>query len=450
MFVKDKQFYRTYLRLTLIIAAQNVISQGVNLTDNLMLGIYSENTLAGATIANQILFLLTMVVFGGGDAIVAISSQYWGRRELMPIKKVINAALTLTVSLALISNLVVFFWPAQVLSIFTDKPETIAAGVDYLRISGFAYTFFSVTYILLYAFRSVEIVNISILISGVSFVSNLILNWLLIFGNLGFPKMGASGAALATVISRVIEFSIVLVYLFVFDKHLKCKPAEILKGDKQSFRHFVRVGAPMFMAGFFWALGQWAQTAILGRMDTAVVAANSIAAALMQVLSVVVFGSSSATAVIVGKTIGERKIREVKEYAVTFQIMYIILGVATGLLIFALRDVMLSFYNVSDAARGLAREFLGALAVITVGIAYHMSCMVGIVRGGGDAGFVLITDMIFVWLVVIPLSYAAAFIFHMPPVVVFCFLKCDQVLKSFVACFKVNRFTWIRVLTQGE
>ncbi|GHU53924.1 MATE family efflux transporter [Clostridia bacterium] len=451
LFVREKQFYKSYFGLTLVIAAQNLISQGVALTDNIVLGTYNENALSGATIANQVLFLLTMVVFGGGDAIVAICSQYWGKKQIDPIKHIINAALIVSVALGVVTTVVSFAFPTQVLSIFTNKQEVIETGALYLRTVSISYVFFAVTYTLLAAFRSVETIRIGIILTSVSFVLNLILNYALVFGNFGFPEMGVRGAAIATDAARIVEFIIVVTYLFKVDKKLVSKFDEIARPDKELFFHYLKVGYPMLLAGLFWAIGTWAQTAILGRLeDAAVISANAIAVIIMQITSVVVYASSNATAVIVGKTIGESRIKAVKAYAKTFQIIYLILGVITCIVMLLLRDWVLGFYNISNEAREYARQFITALAYISIGIAYHMSAMVGIVRGGGDPKFVLYTDTIFVWLVVIPSSYIAAFVLHMPPIVVFCCLKCDQVLKCFVAFVKVNRYTWIRVMTHGD
>ena len=186
------------------------------------------------------------------------------------------------------------------------------------------------------------------------------------------------------------------------------------------------------------------QTAILGHLGSEAIAANSIATTVFQILSVIVYGSASATSVLIGKTIGEGRMDMIRQYAKTLQVLYILLGLATGVLLYCSKDAILAFYAVSPGAKELALQFITVLSVTVCGTAYQMPALTGIVRSGGDTKFVLYNDTIFMWMIVLPSSALAAFVFDFSPTAVFICLKSDQILKCFVAVVKVNRYRWIK------
>ena len=160
------------------------------------------------------------------------------------------------------------------------------------------------------------------------------------------------------------------------------------------------------------------------------------------------YGSANASGVIIGKTVGEGDIPRVKAYSKTLQIIYLIIGVATGAVLFSSQNFIISLYSITPETDTLARQFIGILSITVIGTSYQVACLTGIVTGGGDTRFVLINDLIHQWLIVIPASFLSAFVFHAPIWVTFLCLKSDQILKCFVAVVKVNRYRWIRVLTR--
>ena len=445
---KDRSFYRWFFRLTLTIALQNLVVFSVNLADNIMLGAYQETSLSGVALVNQIQFLLQMLNMGVGEGIVVLSSHYWGKRDVTSIKRILSGGLRVGLVIAALLWAVVFFFPHEVLSLFTPDQAVIEEGVRYLRIICFSYFFFSYTNILLCAFRSVETVRVGIIVSLSTLCINVCLNSLLIFGNLGAPRLGAAGAAVATLTARVVESVIVTVYLFRVDRKLQFRPTDFLKFDALLFCDAVRTGAPVLASNAIWGLAMGIQTAILGHLGAQAIAANSIATTVFQIITVISYGASSATAVLTGKTIGEGHMDKLRHYSKVLQVLYLIIGLCTGLLLFLLKDVIIQFYSISGETKELAIQFMLVLSVTVIGTSYQVAALTGLVRGGGDTKFVLFNDSIFMWLIVIPSAALAAFVFNAPPVVVFGCLKCDQILKCAVAFVKVNYGKWIRRLTQ--
>ena len=448
LFVKDKAFYRSFFSMAAVIAMQNLITYAVNLADNVMIGSYSQDALSGVAIVNQIQFLLQMIVMGIGSGITVLGAQYWGKKLSDPIRRITSIGMVLSLIASAAMMGVVYFFPSQTLSVLTDEQAVIAEGVKYIRIICFSYVLFGITQIFLAALRSVETVRIGFAVTSIALVFNVVLNYGLIYGRLGLPEMGVEGAALATLIARAVEFLIVTAYALLLDKKIRWKIRDMLHLDKQLFRDYIRVGLPLILSNSIWGLAMSAQTAILGRLGSDTIAANSIATTIFQVVSVVAYGSANASGVVIGKTVGSGDIGLVKAYGTTLQIIYLMIGVISGTVLWSCRNFIISLYSITPETEVLARQFIGILSITIIGTSYQVACLTGIVTGGGDTKFVLINDLIHQWLIVIPAAFLSAFVFHAPIWVTFLCLKSDQILKCFVAVVKVNRYRFIRVLTR--
>ncbi|WP_028551637.1 MATE family efflux transporter [Paenibacillus sp. UNC451MF] len=444
IFVRETSFYKTFFTLTLIIGLQNIITFGVNLSDNFMIGGYSESALSGVAVANQIQFVLHMLVMGVGEGLVIMASRYWGANDIESIKKITSIGMRLSILVGLSMWAVVFFFPHSLLSLFTNDQNVISEGTKFVQIICFSYIFFSITSILLATLRGVETVKIGFILSSTTLIINVCLNYLFIYGHFGFPSLGVRGAAIATLSARIIELIIVLIFVKRFDRKIHLKLRDFFKIEMGLFKHYVNLGSPILMSNFIWGIAMATQTSILGHMGAAAIAANSIATTIFQIVSVVVFASASATTIVIGKTIGEGHMDKIKSYAKTLQVLYLIIGLFTGTLLFITKDHVLDFYSISAEARALALQFMTVLSITVCGTAYQMPSLTGIVRSGGDTKFVLYNDTIFMWLIVLPASALCAFVFDFSPLIIFICLKSDQILKCFVAIIKVNRFKWIR------
>lgn len=453
--VERKDFRKRFWRMLVVIALQNAIAFGVNLLDNIMIGGYTERALQGVALVNQIQFLLQMLIGGASDGTIVLASRFWGEKNIEGIKKTAKVALRVAMLLAGVMFVFVFFFPSAALGILTNKPHVIAEGTKYMQIVCFSYFFFAATQVLLGMLRSVETTWIGFVNSLSALFINGVLNYILIYGKWGAPELGAAGAAIATLVSRVVEFIIVLVYLAFFDKKLHVKAGELLSWhmDKEIFRKFMKAGLPVILSGGSWGIAQGMQTAILGRLTDSVISANSIATTVFSIMTVLLYGSASTTSVLIGKTIGQWNeagrdnaslLCEIKARSRWLQRTFLCLGVATGAALFVMKDIIIGAYNIQPETRALALQFMTVLSITAVGTSYQMPCLSGIVRGGGDTKFILYNDLIFMWGIVLPSAFLAAFVFDLPPVVIFFCLKSDQILKCFVAIVKVNRYKWLK------
>ncbi len=450
-------FYKSFFLMLISIALQNVLVYSVNLADNIMLGRFNENAMSGVGLVNQIQFLLQMLVTGTGEGLTVIASRHWGEGDRDSIKRVTSVGMRFALIFSGVIFVAAFFFPEAVLGILTDKREFIVEGAKYLRIIAFTYPIFAVSNILIASLRSVETTKIGLWISVVTLVSNISLNYLLIFGKCGCPAMGVRGAAVATLISRVIELIIITLYTLFIDKKIQMKIYDFFTPVGEMLRRFAKTGLPCIFSSGSWGIAMGLQTAILGRLDEAVVPANSIATTVFSIMTVFIYGSANAAAIALGKMLGENRARiadgvmtseenlaQIKSRTRVLQIIFLILGVIASVALFAVKDLIIGFYDISPETAKLTNSFMCVLCVTLLGTAYEMPCLTGIIRAGGDTSFVFYNDLIFMWCIVLPSSFVSAFVLKLSPVIVFACLKSDQVLKCAVAAFKVNRYRWIR------
>ena len=448
MIIRQKSFYAGFFKLLAVIALQNVIVLSVNLADNIMIGGYSESALAGVAAVNQVQFVYHQLVLAIGDALVALASQYWGQNRTEPIIRVASAAFLLSVAIGILLFVVCALFPQKIMSLFTPYPAIIEQGVAYLEIIKYSYLTFAFTAAMLAMMRSVEVVKIAFYISLSTLVINCGINYLLIGGNMGAPEMGVRGAAIGTLVARIVEFIIALCYILFIDKKIRFGFCDFFRLKRSYFADYIKNCIPFLITGVIFGVSTALQTVILGHMSENAIAANSASNAIYQVLKVVIISSASAAAVHIGKAVGEGNMPKIRNLAHTFQVLFVCFGILVSISLFAVRLPILSLYDLSPETRALAESFVLVLCITCIGTSYQMPVSCGIVRGGGDSKFVMINDLISLWGIVLPLLFLGAFVWHWHPVAVVACLNSDQVFKCIAASVKVNRYRWIKKLTR--
>lgn len=450
--IKSKAFYKNVIAITIPIAIQNLISLMTSLMDTVMLG-RADNTgvfLSGSSLANQPFFILSLVTFGLSGAATVLASQYWGKRDTQSIRTIFSIILKIALMFAIAAASLVLLFPETIMKLYSNNPEIIAAGTDYLKIIGWAYILFGLSGTMICMIRSVELVKISVVVNLSSFVTNVFLNWVLIFGNLGAPAMGIRGAAIATLTARTLEFIITFTYIFFIDKRLRFKPKDLFLFNKTFARDLLKYGAPVFINETIWSLGVSIQAAILGHINYASgdpVAANSIASMTQQLSTVVIFGIANAAAVIIGKSVGEKNFKRTYEEAITLKILAYIVGAIACALILILKNFIINFYTVSAETKALANQLMIAVAFIAFFVSISSITIVGILRGGGDTRFCLVTEMITLWAVALPLALTGMLL-KLPVAAVLLLMKIDEPLKSIICVIRINKNKWIKSLTR--
>lgn len=430
-----------------MLVLQNVVTLSVNLADNIMLGAFSETALSGVTTVNQVQFVFQQLLMALGDGLVIFGSQYWGKKETKPVRKISAWAMCTGIFIALILFILASFFPRQLLGLFTTDQTIIEAGLSYLAIIRFTYFFFAVTQILLATLRCVEIAGIAFGLSVMTLIINCSINWILIYGHFGAPRMGAAGAAVGTLTARIAEICVLITYISKKQSWIGIRIQDYLQADWKFGRKYYKVVCPLLVIQGLWGVNTALQTAILGHMTAAAIAANSAASNRFLMVKSAAVGAASAASVTMGKTIGSGDLKLAKLYSKKLQKLFVVMGIICGVLLFFIRIPVLSLYQLSPETREMANTFLMILSVVMVGMSYQMPTNGGIIRGSGSIAYSMKVDLISTWAIVIPLSMFMAFVVKASPAIVVCCLNADQIFKCVPAFLKCNYGHWIKTMT---
>jgi len=441
---ETNEMYKNFFRLAAIIVFQNMITFSVNVADNIMLGSYNQIALSAAASVNQIQFLFQQISFGLGEGLVTLAAQYWGKKEVKPIYQLTKIALIIGLSAGILLTALTSLFPIAVLKIFTTDPEIINSGTQYLAIMRLTYIPFIITNILLAALRSMEKVKIGFYISCVSLIVNITMNYIFIFGKLGAPALGVTGAAIGTLTARIIELLLVIIYI-------KSRFPDLFRLLTYKIKNsllvtYIKSSAPIVLTQALFGLSVSLQTAILGHLSSDAIAANSAATTIFQYLKLIAIGSSSATVVTIGKTVGSGKVERINQYKRSLQWIYLLIGLTICLLLNLIKAPLIGLYSLTPAAEELTYQIITLLSITAIGTAYQMPVNTGIIRGSGDTSFALKLDLISIWVIMYPISLLAAFVWKLPVIAVVGCLNSDQVFKCLPAFIKVNKFLRIHTL----
>lgn len=444
--MKSDHFYRRFFAMLFPLMFQNIITISVNLADNMMLGAYSEAALSGVAAVNQVQFVFQQILMALGDGVVMFASQYWGKRELAPIRRVASAGIVTAESVAVVLFCIVSLAPGWVMRLFTTDAAIQTQGMAYLSIIRFSYVFFAVTLLVLALLRSVEIVKIAFRLSVMTLFVNCGIDYILIYGRFGAPEMGVSGAAIGTLVARILECTVACIYV-CRQKVLPLHLVELVQPKWSLMKRYLQKTAPMVLLQGAWGFNVALQTMILGHMTPAAIAANSAASTLFLMSKSAAVGASGTASAIIGKTIGTGDLELVKTYARKMQRLFILIGLVAATFLFFVRIPVLRVYRLSAEAQELANAFLIILCVVCATMSYQMPTNSGILKGAGDVGFVVKMDFISIWCIVIPVSLFMAFVVQASPIIVVCCLNADQVFKCIPAYIHSHYGDWIKKLT---
>lgn len=441
-------FLKTMFALTIPMAVQNLINVGVVSTDVIMLGKLNEISLSAASLASQIQFILTLLLFGVGSGATVLTAQYWGKKYLKSIEKIMGISIKLSFLLSFLFFILAFFFPRYAMKIFTNDRIVIEEGIKYLRIVSFSYLTSSISIVYLVMMRSVEKVLISTIIYAISLVVNFIINYLLIFGNFGFPKLGIQGAAIGTLIAKIIELLIVLYYNFKKNDLVKLKLKYILNEDLFLKKDFFKFATPTILNEVLWSAGVAASVAILGRMGTAIVAANSITGVVRQLAMVVGFGLANTTAIMVGKEIGSHNYKTAEVYARNLLYTTFIFSLIGSILVFSISPFIMRNYAMTDEIREYLSFSLKILLYYIIFQGINVTLIVGVFRAGGDTKYALYLDAVSLWGWSIIISAIAAFYLKLPPKFVYFLIMSDEIVKLPFGLWRYRTKKWLNNVTR--
>ncbi len=425
---KERQAYAYIIRLTLPIVIQNLFSAAVSSVDVLMLNSVGQASISAVSLATQYSNILVNVFIGVSSGIAMLGSQYWGKGDLPTIERVQGIALRFAILFTLLFGIPSIFVPEVMMKIYTNDPELIAIGSSYLRIVGFSHIFWGLAETYFATLRSIERVKICTYISVATLLLNIGLNAVFIYGLFGAPKLGATGVALATAISRIAQFVACMVVSRT-SKDIKLNFTSMFANSRLLMKDFIRLSIPALANNVIWSIGFSMYSVIMGYIGSDVVAANSIVSVVKSFGTVFCYAVAGSAGIYVGKDIGANKMEQAAEDAKRSMVLTIITGVMGGVVILAITPLAMNVASLSTTAMGYMKIMLIINSVYIMGIAVNSTLIIGVFRAGGDSKFGLICDTIDMWAYAVPLGFIAAFVLKLPPMVVYFLLCTDEFVK---------------------
>ena len=453
IFKREPGFYKKLLALALPMMVQNLITNSLGLVDTFMVGTLGEGPLAGVTLANIPIFVVQLMMFGAQSGSSVLISQYRGKGDYRSINRVMGIGMYVVGAISLVFALITTFLPEPFLSLFGNDPEVVATAARYARIVGWSYFFDSFVQIYIGAHRSMGDPKRGMYILVVSMVVNTFLNWVFIFGNLGAPRMEVEGAALATLIARVISFGIMVMWA-LRDKNFRIDPQALLRPGKAMCSRFVRVAFPVMCNETLWSLGTSMFATIMGHMEGSkeILAAYAIAGNITNLFTVGVFAIAGTAAILVGQEIGAGNTDRVKSLGGLLDALAFLFGLVIGLVSLAVLHLLVKpfLYPLFDLSAQAGTICTTMLTVVFLSMALRSFCttnIVGVLRGGGDVRMATLVDILPLWLVSIPLAFLFGLVLEWGILWVYLSMVVEHIIKCILGHLRYRTGKWVRDVT---
>jgi putative MATE family efflux protein len=431
------------------IIAQNFISSSLNIIDVGMLGQLGDVVVASVGQANQIFFLLTLMLFGTYSGMGVFTSQLWGKRDITNIRKVLGIGLSIGLAGSFLFTIIALVFPTQVLRFYSPDPAVIATGASYLRIVGWGYMMMAVTFAYSSVLRSTGYVRVPMVVSISALSLKTLLNYGLILGHFGLPALGVEGAAISTLVARLVECSAMLVIVYIRKLPPAAKIKELLGFNRTFLRMVLKTSLPVLVNETLWSLGITVYNMVYGHIGTDAFAAVSIAATIENLAFVIFLGISDATGIMIGNRIGANDEHLAFGYAKKTMIIGTTGAVLVGLIILAGSDFILSFYKISASSLADAHNILRIIGLAMWVRVSNMIMIVGVLRAGGDTRFSMFLDAGTVWLVGVPIALIGGLVLRQPVYVVYLMIMSEEAVKYGIAMWRVLSRRWIHNLVRA-
>ncbi len=444
-----KGFYRELFVLVIPIVVQNLIASSVTVADTLMLGNVDQTSLSASGLAGQLMFLINVMFFGLNSAITILASQYWGKKDVKVISKILGMGLIIAMAVTVTFSALAFFVPERVMWVWTDDPELIKAGAVYLRYVAPSYIFLGIFQPYISILKSCERVVFSTVISTIALLVNVVMNFFLIFGYGPFPELGISGAAIATSLSCG-SGALLCIIDFLRQKVIPKDLRLMFAIPYALVSDFFRYSLPAFVNDVMWGLAFTVNSIIMGHLGSDIVAANAVVSSIRDLVTVVGFGIASAASIMLGKQIGENRLDRAKEDASSIVRVAIFSGIISGFVLLCMSPFVPGLVDITEVAVGYLRVML------LINIAYQMGQIINTVliasifRCGGNSKFGMFLDIITMWFFAVPLGLISAFVLKLPPLIVYILMCTDEFAKMPFAVKHYLKGGWVKNITRDK
>lgn len=443
----DREFLKKAVKIACPVALQGMLNTIINLVDTLMIGTLGATAIAAVGLANKVFFVFSLLIFGIASGSGIMAAQYWGTKDVQNIRKVLGLSIALAMGGAACFVLPAILFPQGVMSIFTTSQGSIELGAKYLRIAALTYPFIALTNVFVAMLRSVNQVKAPVLTSCIAIGINIILNYILIFGSFGAPRLGVVGAALATLTARMIEAGLVLGYVYVGRSPVAGGLRELFGWSRSFMRRLFWISFPVILNEFMWGLGTTLYSLAYGRMGDEAVAAITIATPIQDIVVVLFQGLSAATAVILGNELGAGKLKRAERYAVNFFTLQFLVTLAAAGVVLLIRQPIISLYRIPESVAQDASRCILVFAAFMVPKMFNYVNVVGVLRSGGDTKMCLFLDTSGVWFIGVPLAFLGALVWKLPIYWVYALVLSEEIYKAILGFWRYRQKKWLRNLT---
>jgi putative MATE family efflux protein len=442
--IKELSFYKIVAAIAIPITLQSLITIGINMTDTMMVGTLGELPLSGASLANQFFMIFQICCMGIGMGASVLTSRFWGMKHLTALRKSMTIMFRICLGFVLIFSLLTYFIPEGIIGIYTSDAEIIHQGTLFLKWTVPCYLLLGFSLTSTIILRSVGQVRIPLISSIFAFGLNILFNYIFIFGNFGAPSLGIEGSAISTLIARSFEFTFICGYLFLFDKRIGYRLYHLFMKCRDLLKEYLVVAIPVLISDALLAFGNNAVAMVIGRLGASFVSANAITLVLQQLSTVFIQGIANASAIITGHTLGQGDEEKAQLQGVTFLFLGLVIGILGAIIIWLSSQPMIGFYHLTEETQAITNQLMLAIGFIVIFQSANSILTKGVLRGGGDTRFLMVADIIFLWVASVPLGALAAFVFHLPAFWIYTFLKMDQVIKALWCTYRLRSRKWIK------
>jgi putative MATE family efflux protein len=445
-----KGFYYKLMIIALPIAFQNLITSLLNTIDTFMISSLGKTSISGVNQANKLFFLFCLLLFGTSSGSSVFASQYWGKRDVVNIRKVLGICLTIGLVGAVFFSLAAIIFPVQVMRIFTTDKEVIIEGSKYLKIVGISYIFTAITFSYVFILRSTQQVLLPMLISSISICINTFFNWTLIYGNLGMPELGVEGAAIATAGARIFECIALLIIVYWKQLPAAGKLTELFNYNKDYLKNYFDTVLPVITNEVMWALGVMIYSLVYGRMGQEVMSTMAITQTIEQLAFVLFFGLSHASAIMLGNELGGGEEEKAIKYAGKFIKLFLVLSIISSIIVIAFSGVIVDIFNIDYEIKQNIKRCLFVFSLYIPFKSTSLVMIIGILRSGGDTKFTMFLDMGSVWFIGVPCAIVGGLLLKLEIHYVYAMVLFEECVKSIIALKRTYSRKWVKNIVNSS
>ena len=441
-----KALNRKLVKIAAPIAIQGVVSATLSMVDNIMVGFLWETELAAVGVGSQLFMVHYLVLFGILSGSATFMAQFYGTKDMGNIRKVIGFDFTLLAVLGAVLFVLVNGFTDSILSVYTEDPAVRDLAAQYVRINSLSFLLLAISSPLEMAFKATQQVRIPMLISNVIFFTNIAINYVLIFGKLGFPKLGVAGAAIGTISSRIIEVVMNSFFAFRMRNEFCGKIKSYFGWDRELVKRIIKNATPTTINEFFWSFGQTMYVAAFSRISTTAYAAYQAANSIFNIFNFAAFSIGDAALILIGEKLGEGDMEYTWKLSKHLIKASLLAGIVIGAITILLSAPLSGIFNLTDSGKLYTRYILIVFGATMAADLFNGLQIAGILRAGGDTKFAMISESMCIWLIAVPLAFTASLVWHLPVHLALLVTRAEMIIRGAILAKRYLSKKWMNTV----